>query len=90
MTPLALAAFNGHRNAVGFLMEQGAFVSLPCGLNNKNALHFAAMHGHNEVVKLLLENTEDATAIEAIDSSFATPLTLAIANGHVETVSCSL
>lgn len=31
MTPLALAAESGHKNAVGVLLEQGALVFAPCG-----------------------------------------------------------
>lgn len=46
------------------------------------------MHGHLEIVHLLLENTEDATVIEANDANGATPLALAVANGHKDLVNC--
>lgn len=44
------------------------------------------MHGHLDIVHLLLENTEDATVIDAKDANGATPLALAVANGHKDLV----
>jgi ankyrin repeat protein len=65
---------------------QGAFVCLACGPHMQNPLHFAAMNGHLEIVKMILENTEDATVIEASDVDGATPLAFAVANGHKDVV----
>ena len=45
-------------------------------------VHLAAMHGHLEVVKLLLDNTEDSSAIEAVDFDGSSALALAVAHGH--------
>ncbi len=42
------------------------------------------MNGHVEIVKLLLENTEDSSAIEACDAEGSSPLALAVASGHRE------
>ena len=47
-------------------------------------VHFGAMNGHSEIVKLLLEHTEDSSAIEACDIDGSSPLALAVANGHRE------
>ena len=47
-------------------------------------VHFGAMNGHAEIVKLLLEHTEDSSAIEACDIDGSSPLALAVANGHRE------
>jgi uncharacterized protein len=40
------------------------------------------MNGHSEIVKLLLDNTEDSSAIEAVDIDGSSALALAVANGH--------
>lgn len=61
-------------------------VALSCGPHKQSPLHFAALHGHLETVHLLLENTEDATVIEAHDANGATPLALAVGNGHKDLV----
>jgi ankyrin repeat protein len=40
------------------------------------------MNGHLEIVKHLLENTEDSSVIEAVDIDGSSALALAVANGH--------
>ena len=40
-------------------------------------IHLAAMNGHAEIVKVLLENTEDSTVIEAVDVRGSSALSLA-------------
>ena len=40
------------------------------------------MHGHLDIVKLLLDNTEDSSAIEAVDIDGSSALALAVAHGH--------
>lgn len=77
-TPLIVAAEAGRLEVVEFLIESGA------NLNARNdhdysALHWAAFHGHQGIVDLLLKNEADANIK---DSTGSTPLILAISKGH--------
>ena len=49
-------------------------------------VHAAAANGHDACVQMLLDNTEDAEVINAKDALGQTPLMLAMANGHLNTV----
>lgn len=55
LTPLSLAAFEGHLDCVKTLLDHRAAVEAR-GPNNKTPLFFAASEGHAEVVKLLLDH----------------------------------
>ena len=52
-TPLHLAAWAGHTEAVTALIAQGAQTGL-AAMADQNALHFAAQKGHLEVCRELL------------------------------------
>ncbi|XP_067653304.1 cyclin-dependent kinase 4 inhibitor C-like [Haliotis asinina] len=52
-TPVMVAARNGHRDVVEFLVGRGADVSLVDSGGN-NILHMACIYGHLETVKLIL------------------------------------
>lgn len=54
--------------------------SSKCGLT---PVHCAAMQGHSETLRLLLDNTEEASVVDTPDNTLAaTPLMLAAYPGH--------
>jgi ankyrin repeat protein len=81
-TALGLAAFFGHRNAAGLLLEAGANPNQA----SRNALHVAPLHsacaaGHAAVAELLLQHGADPNAAE---SNGMTPLHTAAGTGNRE------
>lgn len=86
-TALHLAAQNGHEKIVGTLVKKGAHVSLHDKTGDRQtALHLAAANGHESVLRVLWENTEDHEVLNARDAHGQTPLMLAVAKGHYDTV----
>lgn len=59
--PLALAAMAGRKEAVSYLLEQGAKVN-DTDEDGDSALHQAAFFGHVEIAKLLLEAGAESNA----------------------------
>lgn len=53
-TLLQIAAYEGSKDAVKFLLDQGANVHLTA-LNDESALHLACDKGHEDIVKMLLK-----------------------------------
>lgn len=78
-TPLYLAAWKGNRDAVVFLLERQADLSVadPLGLT---PLHAAASNGHGEVLVLLLDAGADPNAVSKDNGQ--TPLHRAAAQGR--------
>ena len=80
---LYLASYSGRSDCVTLLLERGALVtnnSSKCGLT---PVHCASSQGHTETLKILLDNTEEASVVDTPDTSLAaSPLMLAAYPGH--------
>ena len=79
LTPLSLAAQQGHEAVVKLLLEQNAELECKDHKYGLTPLSLAAERGHEAVVKLLLEKGANT---ESIDSSCRTPLSCATEKGH--------
>ena len=51
-------------------------------MTKRTPIHEAAANGNTHCLRLLLENTEDASVIDARDAKMRTPLMLAVEAGH--------
>ncbi|MBS0606227.1 MAG: ankyrin repeat domain-containing protein [Verrucomicrobia bacterium] len=68
------------------LLQQARQNNIPCNLNVKyiaglSALHMACLHGHSQLVKLLIESKAD---LNVTDNLKDTPLHAACMHGHLE------
>ena len=78
MTPLMLAAQNGHEDAAFHLLQLGADPAVQDD-GGRVALHYAAESGHENIVRVLLER---GRCVDPVDTFGDTPLHLASAGGH--------
>lgn len=90
---LVEAAMLGEFEQARTLLEQGADpnASLPFSWNQseqRTALHYAAVHGHTEVIRLLLEYGAEPSPWNNYFPS--TPLEAAVTGGHTNTVALLL
>ena len=92
VTPLIIAAHNGHLNSVKILLEYGADIEARGTLKIESEviegctpLWAAAATGHLDVVKLLIERNADA---DGRTSTGSTPLRAAVYAGHLGVVKC--
>ncbi|CAH3036137.1 unnamed protein product [Porites lobata] len=92
VTPLIIAARNGHLNSVKILLGYGADIeargTLKTGIEvieGCTPLWAAASFGRLDVVKLLIEQNAD---VDGRTSTGSTPLTTAAINGHLDVVRC--
>lgn len=69
---LCTAAFNGRKEIVKTLIDQGALVNLPANNKNGFALHTACGEGHIDVVKVLLSR---GAKVQLQGGQFRFPLT---------------
>lgn len=84
VSPLHLAAGNGHDSATRVLLEFGARVSAGKENDTPTPLHLAAGNGHLETVRALLEYGAE---VEAVEKGFgATPLGWAEHGRHEQIV----
>ncbi|CAK8991117.1 unnamed protein product [Durusdinium trenchii] len=95
-TLLMLAAWQGHADVCDFLVKQGAFISITHkgAKNCRNwntatwqdwtALHMAARHGKDEVIKVLIDNGALKEDRHYLDKRGQTPLHVAVAAKQVE------
>lgn len=61
-TPLIQAAIGGSKEMVEFLLQKGARNLASENLYKHSALHYAAFHGYDTIVEILLENGYDINA----------------------------
>ena len=92
VTPLIIAAHNGHLNSVKILLGYGADIEARGTLKIEHdvikgctTLWAAAASGHLNVVKLLIERNADVDGRTSTDS---TPLRAAACEGNLEVVGC--
>ncbi|XP_074141587.1 transient receptor potential cation channel subfamily A member 1 [Sminthopsis crassicaudata] len=86
MTPLHLAAKNGHDKVVKFLLKKGAlFLS---DHNGWTALHHASMGGYTQTMKIILDTNMKCT--DHIDEEGNTALHYAAREGHSKAVALLL
>ena len=92
VTPLIIAAHNGHLNSVKILLGYGADIEARGTLNTGGQviegctpLWAAADNGHLDVVKLLIEQNAD---VDGRASKGSTPLRVAAHEGHLDIVRC--
>ena len=79
-TPLMKASFAGCVAVVEDLLKQGCATDRCCAVTEYTALHAAAIRGHIDVVRALVEYEADT---EAADNNGDTPLLCAAYEGHV-------
>ena len=92
VTPLIIAARNGHLNSVKILLKYGADIEVRVTLKigdivveGCTPLWAAAFTGHLDVVKLLIERNAD---VDGRTSTGSTPLRAAAHEGHLDIVRC--
>lgn len=82
MTPLLVAAFEGHRDVCDLLLEYDADMD-HCDVTGRTPLWAAASMGHGSVVKLLLYW---GCCVDTIDNEGRTVLSVAAAQGGTDVV----
>jgi ankyrin repeat protein len=81
-TPLIVASLNGNTKIVTILLGYGGDVNAT--LNGKTALHLAIEYEYPKIVEILAAAIE--TDLNRPNNNGATPLIIAILNGHLEIV----
>mmetsp|Transcript_40549 Transcript_40549/g.79853 ORF Transcript_40549/g.79853 Transcript_40549/m.79853 type:complete len:584 (-) Transcript_40549:82-1833(-) len=85
VTPLFVAAHEGHAEVVSLLLEGGADVNQAMTNDGTTPLLIAADEGHAEVLSLLLGGGADVNQAKTSDGT--TPLLIAALEGHAEVLS---
>ena len=81
ISPLMLAAMNGHSEAVKLLLDHGSDINAQIESNRNTALTLACYQGRHEVVSLLLERRAN---MEHRAKSGLTPLMEAASGGYAD------
>ncbi|MEF8788024.1 MAG: ankyrin repeat domain-containing protein, partial [Planctomycetota bacterium] len=85
VTMLAAAACFGHAETTQMLLEEGADPDL-WDMHRRTPLHYAAIRGHPEVARLLLDAEARTDLPDIEETGYRTPLHYAAAEGHAEVV----
>ena len=84
--PLHIAAFNGHKDIVAFLLSQGADIEAVNPLN-QTPLLYAAFGGHTDILNYLIERGAIFAYKDGLNMS---PFLFAARNGHPDVVNALL
>jgi ankyrin repeat protein len=82
-TLLHLAAYKGHDDIATMLVDREHRLVDELNLTGNSPLHFAALNGRRQCVRLLLEQGAD---VNLADDDGDTPLHMAAVNGHVSVI----
>ena len=87
VTPIMIAAVKGHQKVVKFLLEGSASLKQYDGLD-QNIVHLVAKYGKHKILPVLLEGGGDVfkSLVNEQNHLEDTPIILAAAKGHLETV----
>ena len=80
ITPLQIAAMNGHVDCVRLLCERGAAID-QADRNGRTPLHLVCFSGRPDIARLLCER---GAAIDQADCGGGTPLLFACREGHTD------
>ena len=80
-TPLLVAVYHGHTQVCEILLKAGADINVTDSSSGRNALHFACIRGHIEVVRLFAKYSHLRSAK---DKKGSTPLALAQSSKKTE------
>nr|XP_023013531.1 serine/threonine-protein phosphatase 6 regulatory ankyrin repeat subunit A-like isoform X1 [Leptinotarsa decemlineata] len=86
ITPLVLAAREGHVQCVHFLLRFGAKVALADNINFMTPVHYSAKNGHSQCLTMLLHNSEDQNVVNMLDRQHRTALMLSVSGNHIDCV----
>ena len=81
--PMKAAVESGNPELVKFLIGEGVNLEKTFGLNDFSYLHYAAQHGHADVIRVLVESGIDK---DIVDSRGNTPLYIAVLSKKVSSV----
>ena len=83
MTPLHLAAFNGHLDLTKLIIEKIDYNNLGNNPESLTPLHWAAYKGHSQVCKVIIEKAHDKNPLRT-GSGGNTALHMAVFGGKFE------
>ncbi|KAG8196720.1 hypothetical protein JTE90_014456, partial [Oedothorax gibbosus] len=84
MSPMLVAAFEGHSDVVELLLEAGANVNFSD--ENGTVLHYASKAGWHHIVKKITDNGTWKSLKDSRNKYLMTPLLLAACEGHADVV----
>jgi hypothetical protein len=79
VTPISIAANEGHTEAISALIQAGADPNIPCDPSGFTAIHWAAESGHAEAITALIQGGADPNIA---DKDKSIPLSIVDAKRH--------